>query len=314
MNIKPQDLFSTYSIVARDPDTEQLGIAVQTHQMCVGAAVPWLKAGVGAIATQAMTNVSFGPQGLELLSIGMPPSDVVDALISGDDGAHNRQLAIVDAKGHVAAWTGDNCIPFAEHHIGEDYSVQANMMASDSVIHSMTDAFENTEGDFAERMMSALLAAQREGGDIRGMQSAALKIVRSKTESDDPTATQRALYDLRVDEHHKPLTELTRLVRLRRGSLLSFEGHETSKKNQALKLWGKARTMAPELEEMSFWQAVSLADEKADIPNAVLILSPMLEVDDRREHWIDLIRRIESCGIIQRKGTAEELIAALGDH
>jgi uncharacterized Ntn-hydrolase superfamily protein len=282
--------------------------------MCVGAVVPWLKSGVGAIATQASTNISFGPLGLSLLEEGLEPSKVVDTLVASDDDAHRRQFAVVDAEGRVAAWTGSNCIAEAGHHIDEGFSVQANMMTKDTVINAMASAFTKSVGDLAKRMMAALLAAQEEGGDIRGMQSAALKVVKASTEGQDAIFRRRGLYDLRVDEHDQPVQELSRLVRLRKAQITNMHGHQNLEEGQtekALEIWREARALAPELEELSFWQAVAMADKPVDIQKAVEILSPMLSGEDRREHWVDLIRRIQDCGIIERDGAGDELIQAL---
>ena len=306
-----RDLFSTYSIVARDPDTGELGVAVQTHQMCVGAIVPWLEPGVGAVATQSLVNVSFGPVGLALLKEHVPAPKVLDALIASDPDAHRRQVAVVDAEGRSAAWTGEGCISEAGHFAGEGYSVQANMMTRGTVIAAMRGAFESAAGDLAQRMMGAMYAAQAEDGDIRGMQSAALVVVPGK-----PIATERErfLYNLRVDEHDDPVSELARLVRLRHAQRIDGRGHEALEKGErerALELWAQAREEAPELEEIAYWQAVTLADKPADIETAAAILRPALAQDARREHWIDLLRRLQTCKLIEREGAAEELIRAI---
>jgi uncharacterized Ntn-hydrolase superfamily protein len=305
-------LFHTYSIVARDAGTGQLGVAVQTHQMCVGAIVPWLLPGTGALATQAQVNVRFGPMGLAMLREGIDAPHVVAALVASDPGADRRQLAVVDADGRAAAWTGENCIAYARHHIGTGYSVQANMMERDTVVPAMAEAYEAAQGDLAARMLAVLHAAQGEGGDIRGMQSAALTIV-----SGDPQALgfQRAVYDLRVDEAAAPLDELDRLVRLRRAQLLNAEAYSLleQQRERALEVWSRARTMAPELEEMAFWQAVQLADGAADPQAGAAILQEMLAQADRRAQWIDLIRRLQACGTIEREGAGDELIAALDE-
>lgn len=301
---------STYSIVARDPETGQFGVAVQTHQMCVGSAVPWLLPGTGAIATQSLTNVSFGPLGLALLGEGVPAQRVVDALVASDPDAKRRQLAVVDREGHAAAWTGSGCIPEAGHHTGDGYSVQANMMTNPTVVDAMARAYEQAEGNLAQRMMAALFAAQAEGGDIRGMQSAALKVV----SGDRSEPAWSADYDLRVDEHERPLDELARLVRLRYALRIDSLGSRAlaeEKRDEALAQWVKAREAAPEMEELAFWQGMDLADKPADIPGAVAILGPMLASDPRREHWIDLIRRLQVCGLLERDGAADDLIAAL---
>ncbi|HLF25130.1 MAG TPA: DUF1028 domain-containing protein [Anaerolineae bacterium] len=312
MSIVPPDkLFATYSIVARDAATGQLGMAVETHQMCVGSVVPWLLPGVGALATQSLVNISFGPIGLAMLREGVPAPKVIEALIASDAQAHVRQVAAVDAQGRVGAWTGERCIREASHRIGEGYSVQANMMTQNTVVPAMAQAYEQTTGNLAERMLAALQAAQREGGDIRGMQSAALKIVEGKQSG---VRAWETIYDLRVDEHADPPAELGRLVRLRSAQVLDAQGYETLKAGEraaALETWRRAREMAPELEETGFWQALTLADEHSDVQTAAEIFNRVFKDDDRRAYWIDLIGRLQNCGSIERSGAGDELIAAL---
>jgi len=301
------ELFSTYSIVALDSETGQLGVAVQTHQMGVGQLVPWLAPGVGALVTQSRANFSFGPMGLAMLREDVPAPRVIAALVESDNEAHSRQVAAVDAQGRVGAWTGDNCIPEAGHHIGHGYSVQANMMTNDTVVAEMAAAYEGATGDFPERMMAALQAAQCEGGDIRGMQSAALKIV----PGDATSPSWMAIYDLRVDEHADPIGELERLVRLRSAIILDQQGHqalEQGQRDQALEKWRQARARAPELEELPFWQAVTLADRINDVPMAAEILRAALAEHPRREHWIDLMKRLKNCDLVQRRSAVDELI------
>lgn len=303
--------FSTYSIVARDPETGELGVAVQTHQMSVGAVVPWLLPGLGAIATQASCNISFGPVALALLSEDVAPDRVIAALVASDAGADRRQVAVVDAQGRAAAWTGENCIPEASHHAGEGYSVQANMMTNPTVIPAMAQAFESASGDLAARMLAALMAAQAEDGDIRGMQSAALKVV----PGDRARPAWDTLYDLRVDEHNSPVEELARLVRLRRAALIDekgFHAFQSGQIGEALALWREARALAPEMEELPFWQAINLADEPGDVSAAVGLLRQTFVDDPRRAEWTDLIRRLQVCGMLRRAGAADEIIAALG--
>lgn len=304
-------LFSTYSIVARDPETGELGVAVQTHQMCVGWVVPWMKPGLGALATQASANIKFGPLGLALLEEGIEPEQIIAALVASDPGADRRQVAVVDAQGRAAAHTGANCIQYASHHVGGGYTVQANMMTRSTVIPAMVEAFESATGDLAARMMAALYAAQAEDGDIRGMQSAALKIV----SGDRSTPAWDVIYDLRVDEHERPLDELARLVRLRRAAVVDERGHEAltaGKREEALALWQQAREIAPEMEEIPFWQAMNLADELQDYDGAAAVLRPVFERDSRRDEWVDLIRRLEACGMLSRAGTAQQIISRLG--
>lgn len=304
-------LNSTYSIVARDMETGQLGVAVQTHQMGVGRLVPWLLPGIGAVATQSLTNVHFGPMALTMLQEDVPAPKIIEALVASDAMANRRQVAVVDAKGQVGTWTGDGCIPFAGHHTGDGYSVQANMMTKDSVIRAMTAAYETAGGDLAQRMLAALVAAQAEDGDIRGMQSAALVVVPGERH----VPMWQTDYDLRVDEHQNPVEELARLVRLRHAQIINDRGHrllEAGSRNDALDLWAKARRDAPELEELAFWQAVTLADEHDDPQMAATILKPVLENDSRRTHWLDLIRRLVDCKLIDHPQQAEKLLELLG--
>jgi uncharacterized Ntn-hydrolase superfamily protein len=305
------ELNSTYSIVARDPQTGQFGVAVQTHQMSVGNGVPWLLPGVGAVATQSLTNVSFGPMALRMLREGVDAAHVIQALVASDAGEHRRQVAVVDSLGRAAAHTGSGCIAEAGHHIGDGYSVQANMMTNSTVVAAMAKAYENTSGDLAQRMMAALEAAQAEDGDIRGMQSAALVVVPADLHEPE----WKKDYSLRVDEHENPVVELARLVRNRQAQLVDEEGTallEKGQKEDALLKWAEARAIAPEQEELAFWQAVTLADKPADIPNAVTILKPMLAREARRDQWIELIRRMAKCGLLERTGADTELINALG--
>ena len=310
MTLSYGELFSTYSIVARDPETGQLGCAVQTHQMCVGRIVPWLLPGVGSVATQSRSNVSFGPMALAMLREGVAAPRVIDGLVATGPDAHHRQVAVVDTQGRAAAWTGTKCLAAAGHHVGQGYSVQANMTIDTTVISAMAAAYQLASGDLAARMMAALVAAQDEGGDIRGMQSAALKVV-----SGDATAPSWASdYDLRVDEHADPVSELGRLVRLRRAQLMGGWGDRAfseGRRDEALALWAEARAEAPELEELAVWQARTLADEGADIAAAAEILRPVLAHDPRREHWIEMLRRLEGSGFVQRKGSMDELVAGL---
>ncbi|MBN1562534.1 MAG: DUF1028 domain-containing protein [Anaerolineae bacterium] len=310
MKFHPSELLSTYSIVARDPETGQMGVAVQTHQMCVGWIVPWLLPGVGAIATQSLVNVSFGPVGLAMLREGIAAPQIIEGLIASDPMAHRRQVAVVDANGLVGAWTGDGCIPKAGHKMGNGYSVQANMMTNPTVPAAMADAYESASGDLGQRMLAALQAAQADGGDIRGMQSAAIKVVSGDASKHDWETD----YDLRVDEHATPVDELARLIRLRHAQLIEGKGYAAlgdDKREEALKLWAEARATAPELEELAFWQATTLADEHNDVATAAEILRPALANDPLRAQWIDLITRLQMCGLLEREGTAEELIAAL---
>jgi uncharacterized Ntn-hydrolase superfamily protein len=199
----------TYSIVARDPNTGELGVAVQSRAFAVGSRVPHAKAGVGAIATQASTNVSYGVEGLALLEKGVAPEDVVRRLTEADDRRDRRQLAVLDVKGRVKAYTGSGTNTWAGHIEGENYSAQGNILAGQAVVKDMARAFEQTKGELALRLMAALDAAQAAGGDKRGVQSAAMLVVKP---IDGPDRTSDRWIDIRVDDSTNPLGELRRLL------------------------------------------------------------------------------------------------------
>ena len=304
-------LATTYSIVAHDADTGQLGVGVQTHQMAVGRLVPWLQPGVGAVATQSLVNISYGPNGLKLLAGGASPAEAVQRLTDADERAFHRQLGIVGADGRAAAFTGEHCIANAGHHVGEGYTVHANMMANNTVISAMRQGYETTDGDLAGRILAALQAAEAEGGDIRGKQSAALVVVPGGGEGVESWTT---VYDLRVDESDDPLAELARLVRMRRAQLVSGLGDRAfaeGDKARALQLWAQSRAMSPEQEELAFWQSMTLADEGDDIEGAVAVFEETFGGRADREQWLVLILRLEEARLVQREGAARAFVTAL---
>ncbi len=206
-------LAPTYSIVAYDFETGDLGVAVQSRYFSVGSIVPWAEAGVGAIATQSFVNVSYGPKGLELLKEGLTAKEVAERLVSEDEGRDYRQLGIVDAKGNATAYTGPKCLEWAGSKIGKGYSVQGNILAGEEVVNAMAEAYESTEGNLAERLVAALEASENAGGDARGRQSAALLVVRKDS---GRGGYGDRLVDLRVEDHPDPVNELKRLLRLHR--------------------------------------------------------------------------------------------------
>ncbi|HEV2449464.1 MAG TPA: DUF1028 domain-containing protein [Thermoplasmata archaeon] len=236
--------FGTFSIVAADPETETWGVAVQSKFISVGAVVPWAEAPVGAVATQARANVSYGPRGLELLRKGRSASDVVKALTDADDRRADRQLGVVDRRGGSAAYTGANCPAWAGHVLGTGFACQGNILFAPEVVEAMARSFERTPGDLPERLLASLAAGQREGGDRRGMQSAALLVVRAKGGYDQ--GSDRWI-DLRIDDHAMPIEELQRVFRLydltllERGdpaSLLPLEGETALRVQRALSVLG----------------------------------------------------------------------------
>ena len=249
---------STYSIVAYDPETGQLGVAVQSHWFSVGFLVPWAKAGVGAVATQSFVKVEYGPDGINLMEEGFTAKEALKKLLLEDKAKEVRQVSMIDTKGNVATHTGSKCIYAAGHFIGNNYSVQANMMEKESVWDAMSYAYENTKGDLADRLMAALESAEKEGGDIRGKQSAAMLIV-----SGEPTgfSWKDIEMDLRVDDHPEPLNELKRLIRISRAYHHANKGDyflELNQINNALEQYDLASSYYPENPELPYWSAVAL--------------------------------------------------------
>ncbi|MDZ7291697.1 MAG: DUF1028 domain-containing protein [candidate division KSB1 bacterium] len=250
----------TYSIVARDPATGQLGVAVQSHWFSVGPLVPWAEAGVGAVATQSFVDPAYGPLGLELMRAGKTAKQALEGLLKSDPGEEVRQVAMIDAKGNVAAHTGSKCIPAAGHLIGDNFSVQANLMLNDKVWPAMAEAYKNTNGDLADKMLAALDAAQAVGGDIRGKQSAAILIV-SGTNTGRPWVDR--LMDLRVEDHPEPLKELRRLVNVHRAYQHMNAGDlavEHGDYAKAMQEYAAAKAMMPDNLEMIYWHAVNLVN------------------------------------------------------
>jgi uncharacterized Ntn-hydrolase superfamily protein len=250
----------TYSIVAYDKETGDMGVAVQSHWFSVGTIVSWGEAGVGVIATQSFVNVSFGPRGLELLKNGFTAQEVVDELIKSDEERDFRQLAVLDSKGNAASFTGAKCIQPAGNIVGNNFSVQANLMLNDNVWPAMAKAFENSKGQLAERMLIALEAAEEAGGDIRGRQSAALLVVRGKSTG---KVWEDRLVDLRVDDAEEPLIELRRLLKVHRAYEHMNKGDLAVEKNDmttAMNEYSAAMKMFPDNLEMKYWTAVTLTN------------------------------------------------------
>jgi uncharacterized Ntn-hydrolase superfamily protein len=279
---------ATYSIVARDPATGQLGVAVQSHWFSVGSMVSWAEAGVGAVATQSFVDPSYGPLGLALMKAGRTAPEALQALLAGDSGRDVRQVGMVDAKGNVATHTGKLDIPAAGGQSGTGYAVQANLMEKPTVWPAMARAYESARGDLAERLLAALDAAEAEGGDIRGRQSAAILVVKG-TSSGRPWADR--VFDLRVEDHPQPLAELRRLVGVQRAYNHMTAGDDCV----AVKDWacaereyGAAQAMQPENAEMAFWHAVALASNGRLEP-ARPLFARAFKADPR---WRELVRRL----------------------
>ena len=298
---------TTFSIVARDPETGQLGVAVQSHWFSVGSVVPWVKSGVGAVATQSLADVTYGPLGLELMAAGKTAEQALKGLLETDDHPEWRQVGMIDARGKRAAHTGNHCIREAGHVIGDDFIVMANLMEKNTVWQAMAEAYRSSTGDLAERMLVALEAAQREGGDIRGRQSAAMIIVREKSTGVD---YKDKLIDLRIEDHPNPLGELRRLVTLNRAYLLMNEGDEKMVQRDtkgALQAYGRAMELAPEVTEIKFWAALTMFTE--GVENEALKIFG--EVFAKEPLWIEVTKRLPAAGLlVNDAGQLDKILAA----
>lgn len=294
---RPLRPVATYSIVARDSATGEIGVAVQSHWFSVGPLVPWAEAGVGAVATQSFVDPRYGPLGLDLMRLGRSAPEALRALVSSDADSAVRQVAMIDAQGRVAAFTGARAIRAAGHHTGKQYSVQANLMEKPSVWPAMARAFESTKGDLAERLLAALEAAEREGGDIRGRQSAAIIVV-GPTGTGRPWADRRI--DLRIEDHPAPVTELRRLVTLAHVYQKLNEGDEWVTKNdipRAVEAYGGATSLLPDAAtngEAVFWTGISLANAKR-VDEAIPYLRRAYAADRR---WAELVTRLPEAALL----------------
>jgi len=285
---------ATYSIVARDAETGEMGVAVQSHWFSVGSMVSWAEPGVGAVATQSFIDPNYGPLGLQLMRAGKTAAEAQAALLSIDEHANVRQLGMIDANGVVANHTGDSAIADHCDIVGDNYTVQANMMWKPTVCEAMAAAFEAAQGDLAQRMMIALEAAQGEGGDIRGKQSAAMIVV-SNDRSLPPWGGR--VIDLRVEDHAEPLVELRRLVTMNKAYNLMNAGDEhmmVGDIDSAVVAYGGAETMVPDSHEMIFWHAATLADA-GKIDEAMPLFAKAFAMWPR---WREIIPRLPAAGLL----------------
>jgi uncharacterized Ntn-hydrolase superfamily protein len=287
----------TYSIVARDPDSGQLGVAVQSHWFSVGPLVPWVEAGVGAVATQSFVEVSYGPLGLDFMRAGKSAPQALKALVEIDPKREVRQVAMIDSRGRVAAHTGKSCIIEAGHFTGNQFSVQANLMLKNTVWKAMADAYQSTKGDLIERLMAALEAAEKEGGDIRGRQSAAIIVV-----SGQPTGQlwRDRIIDLRVEDHPDPILELKRLVKVHRAYEHMNKGDEYLAQEDveaALKEYSAAEQLTPDNMEMVFWHAVTLASLDR-VEESLPLFKKVFKAD---YNWAVLLPRLPKSGLLPDK-------------
>jgi uncharacterized Ntn-hydrolase superfamily protein len=292
---KKNPLAHTYSIVARDPLTGEMGVAVQSHWFSVGTTVSWAEAGVGAVATQSFVNKSFGIRGLELLKKGITAQQTLDSLLATDEAREVRQVSIIDSRGNVATHTGKNCIQFADHIQGDNYSVQSNMMLNNTVSKAMSKAFEASKGkSLGERLVIALEAAQNPGGDIRGQQSAALLVVPGK--SDNKPWDERTI-DLRVDDHSTPVKELKRLYMVHIAYQHMNNGDLAIEKNDmatAMKEYDAAMKLFPQNLEMQYWTAITLANN-GQMTKALPMFKKIFVKD---KNWRELTKRLPAVNLL----------------
>ncbi len=292
---RARNIAHTYSIVARDPKTGEMGVGVQSHYFSVGSIVSWGESGVGVVATQSLVNASFGLHGLELLKQGRSPKEALESLISEDEGRDVRQVAILDAQGRVAAHTGSKCIIHAGHIEGDNFSVQANMMLTNKVWLTMAKSFEsNVNLPLAERIIKTMVAAETVGGDIRGKQSAAILIVGGK---EAKNKWEDKIIDLRVEDHEQPVKELSRLLKLHRAYKHMDKGDlaiEHNDMEEALKEYDSALNLFPENLEMKFWTAVSLANNQK-LKEASELFKTIFIKDN---NWRLLTERLPESGLL----------------
>ncbi|MDY8138207.1 DUF1028 domain-containing protein [Aquimarina sp. 2201CG5-10] len=285
----------TFSIVARDKNTGEMAVGVQSHWFSVGSIVSWGQSGVGVVATQSFVNPAYGPDGLKLMSEGINAKEALDQLVGKDEGKDFRQVAFLDSQGNVAAFTGKKCIVSAHHIIGDNFSVQANMMLNDKVVPAMAKAFEEHNNlPLAERIVKVLLAAQDAGGDIRGKQSAALVVV-------GPEPVKNSWEDkkvnLRVDDHKNPLEELQRLLQVHKAYEHMNQGDlavEVGDMTKALKEYGAAEQLFPDNLEMKYWKAVALTNNKR-LEEALPIFK---QIFDKDKNWKELTKRLPKSGLL----------------
>jgi uncharacterized Ntn-hydrolase superfamily protein len=296
----------TYSIVAIDRETGELGAAVQSHWFSVGSSVIWAESGIGAVCTQSFIEPSYGPLGLELMRAGKTAEEALAGLLKADRYEAVRQVAMIDAQGRAAAHTGKDCIPEAGHFVGDGFSCQANLMLKNTVWNAMAKAFKNTQGELVDRLMAALEAAQGEGGDIRGKQSAAIIVVKGKSSG---AWWKDRIYDLRIEDHADPLGELKRLIRLNKAYNFMNRGDELLTENkveEAMRSYTRAMEMYPDNAEMVFWPAVTLAST-GKVEESLPLFRKVFAID---QNWATLVPRLPQVGQLPKnKALLKKILA-----
>ncbi|WP_159021679.1 DUF1028 domain-containing protein [Formosa sp. L2A11] len=285
----------TFSIVARDVKTGEMAVGVQSHWFNVGSIVAWGKSGVGVVATQSFVNPSYGPEGLELIQNGTTAKAALKTLVEKDEGRDFRQVAMLDVNGNVDAFTGANCVESAHQIIGDNFSVQANMMLNDNVVPAMEKAFKtNSNLPLAERVIKVLQAAQAAGGDIRGRQSAALIVVGPELIEN---SWEDKLVDLNVEDSDEPIEELDRLLKLHNAYNFMNEGDlavEHGDMDKAMKAYGTAQSMFPKNLEMKYWTAIAMANS-GQLDEALPIFKSIFEKDN---NWRTMTKRLTKPGLL----------------
>jgi uncharacterized Ntn-hydrolase superfamily protein len=299
----------TYSIVAYDPKAGQIGVAVQSHWFAVGALVAWAETGVGAVATQSFIEPAYGPSGLNIMSSGESAPDTLAALLAKDAMKDVRQVAMIDTNGMADAFTGAACVDDAGHIVGPHFSVQANMMENKSVVPMMKKTYVESRGDIAERLLLTLESAEKAGGDIRGRQAAALIVVKSAATGN---YTSDRLFDLRVDDHPQPLSELRRLVNVGRAYEHMNRGDDVFTQGNFLEAvceYKQSADMLPGLVEAKFWQAVALtAGDRIEEARPVFS-----EVFSQEPQWRKMVTRLPKAGILPDDAKLIDEITAIAD-
>jgi uncharacterized Ntn-hydrolase superfamily protein len=279
---------ATYSIVARDPDTGHLGVAVQSHYFSVGSLAPHAHAGTGAVTIQSFAKLYYGSEGLRHMSEGKTAGQALRTLLAGDHNADYRQVAMVDREGGVAAHTGNLCIPEAGHRLGDGYACQGNMLLVSGIWDAMAESFEAAEGELINRMLKALEAGQAAGGDLRGKRSAAAIVVSGKFTGDP---AEDIAFDLRVEDHDEPLEELRRLMVLKKAFHHNSQGDHHLRNGDfesAVQEFSIAESLAPNHEELVFWRAVALVNA-GHMDEATPMFQRLFESSER---WRVLVERI----------------------
>jgi len=294
----------TYSIVARDAKSGELGVAVQTCNLAVGTWVPWAEAGVGAVATQSHADRTYGTLGLALMRAGKSAQDALTALVAADARVEFRQVAMVDSQGNVAVHTGSRCLPEAGHHPGHGFSTQANMMARPTVWSAMAAAYRHATGDLASRLLTALDAAEAEGGDIRGRQSAALLVVGPRPET-------FPVVDLRVDHHPEPLAELRRMLRLHRAYMAEYAAAASVADGDLAVVPSQLGVIEAGASEEGYLQFLR-AYHLARIGRVTEGLDLMRSLIDANPLWAEYLRRDAQTDTFDNPGLAQQMLEALG--